>query len=172
MKNLKNLLFIFLFLVSTSLFSQTVDWETLENAELEEAEDFKEIEPEIIELIDWLGNHSLDHKNRRVANAYFIKWISGSASVTVELHAYVMDYYKKNTDFMILFMAGWSKYVLENPDKKEDKIGGSLAGVNYFLDFYKKGKDFGVKKDRKVVKLLKKRETGKLEEFIRKKSEL
>jgi hypothetical protein len=59
---------------------------------------------------------------------------------------------------------------LENPDKKEDKIRGSLAGVNYFLDFYEKGKDFGVKKDRKVIKLLKKREAGKLEEFISKKS--
>ena len=71
---------------------------------------------------------------------------------------------------MILFMAGWSKFVLENPENRTDKFKGNLAGVNYFLDFYKKGKDFGVKKDRKVAKLLKKREAGKLEEFISKES--
>jgi hypothetical protein len=170
MKNMKKLIFFFFFLFSTSLFSQTVDWKTLEEAELEEAKDYEKIEPEILKLIGWLGNHSLDHQKRSTANAHFVRWITGSAKVTVELNAYVLDYTKKNTDFMILFMAGWSQYVLENPDKKADKFEGNLAGVNYFLDFYKKGKDFGVKKDRKVAKLLKKRAAGNLEEFIAKKS--
>jgi hypothetical protein len=170
MKNFNQLIFLFLCLFSTSLFAQTVDWETLKNAELAEEKDYHAIEPQVLKLIDWLGNHSLDHPNRGTANAYFIKWISGSANVTVELHPYVLGYYKKNTDFMILFMAGWSKYVLENPARKEDKMGGRLAGINYFLDFYEKGTDFGVRKDRKVAKLLKKREAGKLEEFIAKKN--
>lgn len=170
MKSLKNLVFLFLLLFSTSLFSQTVDWETLENAELEEAEDYKEIEPQILNLIDWFGNHHVDHENRITANVIFMKWITGSASVTISLDTYLMDYTKKNGDFLLLFMAGWSKYVLENPDKKDDEIGGNLAGVNFFLDFYEKGKDFGVKRDRKVAKLLKKREAGKLEEFIIRKS--
>ncbi len=168
MKNFKNLALLFLLLFSTSLFSQTVDWETLENAELVEAEDFVKIDHQILKLIDWLGNHHLDHKDRIKANSIFMRWITGSPSVTVSLDTYLMNYTKKNGDFLLLFMAGWSKYVLENPDKKEDNIGGSLAGVNYFLDFYEKGKDFGVKKDRKVAKLLKKREAGKLEDFIAK----
>lgn len=167
---MKKLTFFLLFLFSTSLFSQNVNWEKLKDADLEEAKDFEKIEPEILKLIDWLGNHSLDHKKRVIGNAHFVRWISGSSNVTVELNAYVLDYTKKNTDFMILFMAGWSKYVLENPNKKEDKIGGTIAGVNYFLDFYERGKDFGVKKDRKVAKLLKKRGAGKLEDFITNKS--
>ena len=170
MKKIKNLAFLFLLFFSTSLFSQTVDWESLENAELKEAEDFAKINPEIMKLIDWLGNHHLDHKDRIKANATFMRWITGSPTVTISLDTYLMNYTKKNGDFLLLYMAGWSKYVLENPDKKEDTIGGNLAGINYFLDFYEKGKDFGVKKDRKVAKLLKKREAGKLEEFITKKS--
>lgn len=170
MQNLKNIIFLWFFLFSTSIFAQTVDWEILENVELEEAEDYVKIEPQILELINWLGNHSINHSDRQKANAHFVKWISGSASVTIELYPYALDYNKKNTDFMILFMAGWSKYVLENPKKKKDKIEGSLAGINFFLDFYEKGKDFGVKKDRKVAKLLKKRAAGKLKEFVVKKS--
>ncbi|MFK7771498.1 MAG: hypothetical protein AB8F94_05130 [Saprospiraceae bacterium] len=166
---MKNLLFFFLFLFPTTLFSQTIDWEKWKEVKLEEAKDYENIEPEILELIDWLGNHSLDHQKRTNANAHFVKWISGSANVTIELNPYVLEYSKKNTDFMILFMAGWSKYVLENPDKKEDKKGGNLAGINFFLDFYTKGEDFGVRKDRKIVKLLKKREARKLEKFIAKK---
>ncbi len=165
---MKNLIFFFLFLFSSSLFSQTVDWKMLENVVLEDAEDYENIEPEILKLIDWLGNHSLDHKKRITANAHFVKWISGSANVTVELNPFVLDYSKKNTDFMILFMAGWSKNVLEKGENKADKMDGNLAGFNYFLDFYEKGKDFGVKKDRKVAKLLKKRKAGKLEGFIAK----
>ena len=169
MKNLRKLIFFCLFLFSTALFSQTVNWEKLKATELDEAKDFEKIEPEILKLIDWLGNHSLDHEKRIIANAHFVKWISGTPNVTVELNAYVLNYTKKNTDFMILFMAGWSKYVLENPDNNTDKMDENLAGVNYFLDFYEKGKDFGVRKDRKVAKLLKKRATGKLEKFIAKK---
>ena len=64
METLKTLSFLFIFLSSFSLFSQTVDWETLENAELEEAEDFVKIDLQILKLIDWLGNHHLDHKDR------------------------------------------------------------------------------------------------------------
>lgn len=168
MKNLQFLFIVIFLLVSNLLLSQTVDWETLQNAELEEVEDYKEIEPQILKLIDWLGNYSLEHQNRQFANAQFIRWISGSGSVTIELHPFIMEYNKKNTDFMVLFMAGWSKFVLENPEKKDNKIEGNLAGVNFFLDFYEKGKDFGVKKDRKVAKLLKKRKAGKLQEFIEK----
>lgn len=170
METLKILSFLFIFLSSFSLFSQTVDWETLENAELEEAEDFVKIDLQILKLIDWLGNHHLDHKDRIKANSIFMRWITGSPSVTVNLDTYLMNYSKKNGDFLLLYMAGWSKYVLENQDKKEDTFGGSLAGVNFFLDFYEKGKDFGVKKDRKVAKLLKKRKAGKLEDFVAKES--
>ncbi|MFK8008702.1 MAG: hypothetical protein AB8H03_20250 [Saprospiraceae bacterium] len=166
---MKNLIFFFLFFFSTSLFCQTVDWQRLKETALEIPKDYEKIEPEIIQLIDWLGNHSLDHEKRITANAHFVKWISGSSNVTVELNPFILDYSKKNTDFMILFMAGWSKYILENPNNKKDNIKANLAGFNYFLDFYEKGKDFGVKKDRKVAKLIKKRKAGKLENFIVKK---
>lgn len=167
MKFLKIIIFLFL---TTSLFSQTIDWEKLSTTKLEVAEDYKNIQPEILQLIDWMGNHSLDHPQRTAANAHFVKWISGSPNVTIELDPFILNYSKKNTDFMILFMAGWSKFVLENSENKTDKKGGNLAGINYFLDFYKKGKKFGVKKDRKVAKLLKKRDAGNLEKFIEKKS--
>lgn len=166
---MKYLFFIFFLLTSSVLYSQTIDWNTLEAANLEVAKDYEKIEPEILKLINWLGNHSLDHEKRITANAHFVKWISGSSNVTVELNPFILDYSKKNTDFMILFMAGWSKYILENPNKKEDKINANIAGFNFFIDFYEKGKDFGVKKDRKVAKLLKKRNAGKLESFIVKK---
>jgi len=171
MEILKILPFLFIFLSSSSLLSQSVDWETLENAELKETEDFVKIDSLILKLINWLGNHHLDHKDRIKANSIFMKWMTGSPSVTVNLDNYLMSYTKKNGDFLLLYMAGWSKYVLENPDKKEDTFGGRMAGVNYFLDYYEKGKDSGVKKDRKVVKLLKKRKAGKLEKFIAQKIE-
>ena len=57
---------------------------------------------------------------------------------------------------------------MENPDQKDNKIEGNLAGINSILDYYEKGKDYGVRKDKKVKKLLKKRAEGKLEDFISK----
>ena len=102
MEILKILPFLFIFLSSSSLLSQTVDWETLENAELKETEDFVKIDSLILKLINWLGNHHLDHKDRIKANSIFMKWMTGSPSVTVNLDNYLMSYTKKNGDFLLL----------------------------------------------------------------------
>jgi len=170
MKIFKNFIFLFLCLFSTSLVAQNLDWEKLREIQLENKEDVDQFEKHIPSIIEWLNNHSLTHSDRPNINAIFIFWLEKTSTLTVTLESYVLDYTKENPDFFLLFMTGWTIYVLENPTQKENALKCNLAGVNSILDFYKKGKDFGVKKDRKVSKLLKKRNAGKLEEFIAKKS--
>ena len=63
-------------------------------------------------------------------------------------------------------MAGYSKYVLSNPSEKANQFNGNLAGINTMLDYYVQGKKMNIKKDARVEKLLKIRETGLLDQYL------
>jgi len=148
MKNLKNIIFLFLLIFSIPAISQNLDWEKLRASSFETKEDIDKFEKQIPSIIKWLNNHSIDHPDRPHANALFLFWLEKTATLTVTLESYVMDYNKKNPDFFILFMTGWTKYVLENPTQKEDTLKCNLAAVNAILDFYKKGK---IKKEKTLA---------------------
>lgn len=130
-------------------------------------QDYVDFHDEVLQYIHWLENRSLKHPDRAKANAIFFIWLEGTSSVTVTLNSFVVDYSKKNEDFLLLFMAGWVKKSLEDPESKLSAYEGSLAGLNAILDFYVKGKEFGVKKDKKMEKLMKKRTAGELEAFVK-----
>ena len=56
---------------------------------LKTPEDYKATESLILESIEWLQNTPLnENPNKRLElNAFFVQWISGSPTVTIELHA-------------------------------------------------------------------------------------
>lgn len=156
---------LFLFFNFEIGFSQELAFNDIQKIEFQEKGDYDNFENQILKYIDWLETKPLDHKNRMGVNVLIFKWVEGSSNVTVALYPYVMSCVKKNPDFMTLYLAGWTKYSLNHPDN-DDELAPSLAAVNTFLDYYEKGEAFGVKKDKRVEKLLKKRENGKLEKYI------
>lgn len=129
-------------------------------------EDYINFQDEVLLYIDWLENNPLKRKHRKEMNAVFLKWIIGTPSLDIVLHGYEMEYTKKNEGLLTIFMTGYSKYVIENPQEKSNQLAGHLAGINALLDYYSKGKKMKVRKDKKVEKLLKIREIGQLEEYI------
>lgn len=160
---MKNSLIFILCFITFGLYAQ--DLPLLEDIQLETKEDHLNFEDNILEYISWLENNSLKHKKRKKINAVFLKWIIGTPTVSISLPKYVRDYTKRNEGFLVLFMTGYSKYVLNKPGEKSNVLAGNLAGVHSFLDFYERGRK-GVKKDKEVERLLKIREAGQLEEFI------
>jgi len=149
--------------------AQTIDLEHIQDIHFKTKQDYIDFEEDLLLYLDWLENNDIDHQDRIKVNALVLKWAEGTANVTISIESYLMDCVEKNPAFLVLFIGGWSKFVLQNPELKDDHLKCNMAGVNSFLDFYKKGKDFGVVKDKKVGKLLKKREAGKLEQWIQKK---
>ncbi|MEM6967545.1 MAG: hypothetical protein AAF573_22465 [Bacteroidota bacterium] len=158
---------VVLFFTAEVGFAQTLLLDDVEKIEFQNKGDYDKFEDKILKYIDWLETHSLNHEDRRGVNILMFKWVEGTSSVMVTMYPFVMDYVKKNPDFMTLYLAGWTKYSLNHPDDK-DELSSSLAAVNTLLDYYKKGATFGVKKDKKLEKLLKKRASGKLEKYIAK----
>lgn len=171
MKNLKHLIFILLCIFSNNAFTQDLDLENAGKIEFKGKEDFAKFEKDLVKYINWLESNSLNHPLRQNVHALVIKWAEGAPNVTIDINEYMVDFSKKNPEFLVLFIGGWIKQALKNPEEKEDKIKLNLAALNSVLDFYEKGKDFGVKKNKHIAKVLKKRKKGTLEDWMKKEIE-
>jgi hypothetical protein len=148
---------------SFSVFAQ--DAELLESLP-KTKEEFKTSESRVLATINWLESTPLnqDEAKRKQQNALLIAWITDSPTVTIELNSNVLTFTKKNSDLLIIFMGGWTKFALENAYSK-DVFVGSLAGVKAAIKFYKMGN--GIKKDKAMDKLVTLEENGELAKWVK-----
>ena len=152
-----------LLLVFPNLYSQ--DFEVPEEYTLKVAEDYAKYEKDIIEASKWLKSTPLDQQlyKRKEVSAFVMKWVNGSPTVNVELNETIFNFEKKNKGMLILFMAGCAQYVLENNYSKDMRAKHKFA-LNGMIEVYKIGK--GIKKDKKMEKLIKSFEDGKGDEWL------
>lgn len=131
----------------------------------ETPEDYKANEPKVIATVDWIENTPINENEElhKMQYGLLIQWISGSPTVTLSLQAYVMDYTKKNSDLLVIFMGGWTRYALQN-EYTTDALQCNLAGVQSMIKVYKTGK---LKKDKKMDELVKLEADGKLEAWLK-----
>lgn len=151
-----------LLIMGTSLFAQQL--EIPNDLKLEVAEDYKKTEQLVLEATEWLLNTPVSEnaKKRQEINAFLMKWMSGSPTVTIELIDGIVPY--DCSDCLMSFMSGWTKYSLENGYSK-DKIAGALAGAENAIEFYKKNKSV-LGKNSEMERLIKNQKKGKLREYI------
>lgn len=154
---IKNILIVFvltLFVAQTS-WSQTFN--IPDKVKLEVAEDYVKHEQRIVECINWLENTPMSEEadKRLMANAYLMKWATGTPTVTIEMQAFQIDLAKKNSELLIIFMGGWIKYAIENPDDKDNVEAGNISGINSLIKVYSANKGNGLKKDKRIEKLIK-----------------
>jgi hypothetical protein len=130
-------------------------------------EDYSTHQADVLQAIQWLKTHPLDHAQRKQANAYVMKWAEGSPSVKVVLRGYVLSLSEKNPDFLMLWIAGWVEYALENTDSYSEDEANHQA-VKTVVEYYMAG--HGAKKDNKLDKLVKQHSKGELKEWVAKQS--
>ena len=163
-KTLGILLLLTVFISGTSIAQTFV---VPENYKLKTPEDYDKYQPDILACIDWLEATPSDQatEKRQEAAAFFITWLTGSPKVSVTVYGFVADLADKNSDLMIIFLGGGTRFILENPDAATDNFKVSLAGLNSVLDVFEKGK--GVKKDKFVANLVEMRKKGELETWLK-----
>jgi hypothetical protein len=123
---------ICLLFVSTSLLAQEIQIPS--NLKLEKAEDYKETEQLVLTSIEWLLKTPLSENSskRKEVNAFLVKWMSGSPTVSIELVSGIVPL--DCPDCIILFMSGWTKYSLENNYSK-NKVECAVAGAENAIEF-------------------------------------
>lgn len=134
---------------------------------LEAKDDYSKYEKDIIACANWMENSPLDKDvaKRKDVNTFFMKWLTGTPTVSVSISAdLVVKYTEKNPDLLMIFMAGWTRYSLENNYSK-DQQNGYFEGYKSIINVYKKG--FGIKKDKNLEKLIKIYDKGELENWIK-----
>lgn len=152
-----------LLLITKNLYSQ--DFEVPKNYNFKVAADYAPYEKKIIEATKWLKETAFNDKAelRKEVSAFVVTWINGSPTVNVEINPIIMDFNKKNEGMLVLFMASCATYVLENNYSK-DMRAKHRAALRDMISVYKSGK--GIRKDKKMDKLIKSDEEGKIDEWL------
>jgi len=149
---------------SLGLFSQ--NFEVTQNYKLENAEDYAKYENDIIKFIDWLRETPINNEpdKRKEANAFLLKWMTGSPYVRLEINSDVVTFIGSSPELLMVFLGGWTKYVIVSKDF-DNKLEGNLAGIEAVIYFYNKNKKF-LPKDKDIEKYIKKQKKGKLKSFL------
>jgi len=162
-----------LFVVTSLLFFcitiSAQDYTVPKDYKFDNKEDYTAYEHQVKETINWILQTPLvkEASKRKDANAFLIAWLSGSPTVSVDVNTDFITFFKANSELLVIYIAGWTKYSLEN-DYSKDKLQGYKAGIETSVEFYKKNKSY-LKKDKEIEKFEKLIEKGKLEEEIKKK---
>lgn len=158
----------FFLLLSMGLHSQ--DFNVPENYKLEKAEDYATYEQDALNCIDWLMNTPINEQKakREKATEFLLKWLIGSPDVQIELNADIITFVESSPDLVIIFLGGWAKYSMQTKDF-ENKIAGSMAGIEAVIAFYTSNSEF-LPKDKNIEKYIKMKESGKLKDYIEKKA--
>lgn len=148
--------------VSTSLLAQEVN--IPKDLKFENAEDYKKTEPLVLRATEWLVKTPVSENpdKRKEINAFLMKWMSGSPTVSIELVSGIVPL--DCADCLMSFMSGWTRYSLENNYSK-NKVDGAVAGAENAIEFYLNNKsELGKNSD--MEKLIKQQKKGKLPEYI------
>ena len=150
--------------IASSAFSQEYE---IPDYTLEAKEDYAKFEKDIIAAAKWLTTVPLNEQpsKRQEVAAFVMKWVNGSRTVNVELNQIILEFEEKNPGMLIIYMATSAKYVLENNYSK-DMRAKHTAALRAMMSVYKSGN--GIKKDKKMEKLIKSDEERKLEEWMNK----
>ena len=152
--------------ISLSLYAQ--NFEVPENYKLEKVEDYAPYEKDVVKCVDWLMQTPLNEqvKKREEANAFLLKWLSGSPNVHLEIKMEIVTFMETSPDLLVIYLGGWAKYALESQDF-ENKQAGSLAGIDSVIEFYTRNKTL-IQKDKNIEKYVKMKNKGKLNDYIEK----
>jgi hypothetical protein len=163
MKKTLALLLLFTCFFNSYLFSQ--DFVVPANYRLEAKEDYSPYEKDVIAAAKWLETISFNTESEKVSEvtAFVIKWISGSPTVNVGIYPIVMDLESKNKGMLVLYMAACARYSLENNYSKNMQAQ-QKAAILSMINAYKTAN--GIKKDKKMDKLIKANDEGKLDDWL------
>lgn len=103
-----------LLLVSFSASAQSYD--VPKNYVLKTRDDYAKYEPDVIKTADWLQQTRWKAQVQKTeeANQFLLKWAKGTPAVTIRLIEAVMNLSDRNPQLGFIYMAQYSKYVLEH----------------------------------------------------------
>jgi hypothetical protein len=152
-----------------ALFTSTLSAQEFEvpvNVTLIAKEDYMRYEQDIIKAAKWLEATPIgQEETKRVrVNAFVLEWITGSPSVTVVIQPIAGKLTEKNPHLLMVFMASYTRWALENNYSK-DELKGYQFAVRSVINTY--NLDGVIKKNRTLQKAAEAEKSGKLDEWVK-----
>lgn len=133
----KIVLFSFFLLISIS-FAYAQELPNLNHVKLNKKSHYKDIEPLVIKVTNYLFITPVDDRNksRREAGHFLMKWMNGTPYESFLLEEKQTHYFNTDADLMLMYMAGLTKFTLEHKSVKnqKEKVMGTMQLVLPYLD--------------------------------------
>jgi hypothetical protein len=165
---MKRLFFGLLFgLLSNICFAQALpDFDAIK---LEKKEDFNSTaDNAALQASNFLLSTPLEKNNidRLKSLQYIIKWMSATPDYNFTLDEQATKFAKKNDDLLGLYMAGMTKYVLENKADSKDQNKIKLNAVKLIIAYAKDEKN-KIKINSELKKAIEADGKGQLSEYLK-----
>ncbi len=162
---MKKVILLFLFALNT-YYSFSQELPNIKNVKLNRKAHFKGTESLILKVTDYLFKTPIDKKNgdRTEAGHFLLKWMNGTPEYTFYLEENETNYFNTDSDLMLMYMAGLTKFTLENPSVKDQKnlILGTMKIVLPYLNQQEDKKSWS----KELWQLNEANQKGKLEEYL------
>ncbi|MEJ5992899.1 hypothetical protein WG904_00620 [Pedobacter sp. Du54] len=164
MKN--SVFFSFFFLIAIGS-SSAQELPNLKHIKLTKKVHYKEIEPVVLKVTDYLFATPINHKNayRKEAGQFLLRWMNDTPFDTFVLEEKETNFFNTDTELMMMYMAALTKFALENKliTNQKEKILGAMQLVLPYLDKQENKKTWS----KELWQLVDSYKTGKLETFLK-----
>jgi len=143
------------------------EFEVPKQVKLEQPEDYAQYKSAVLAGIAWLENTPVqnDEVKRKETSAFLMKYMSGAPDFSIAIMPFQMNLVETNPELLMSFLGGWTRFALENTGQKDNALMANKAGIQSLLKVYEINRGNGMKKDKKIEKLLK-MEDAALEKWI------
>ena len=129
-------------------------------------EELNKSEMQVLNTADWIiaTGLTVELEKRKEKNSIVLQWYIDTITLNISLLEKLMAIYGDNSDLLMMFFAGYSKFYLENK-KTTTNLAATKAGLISLINVYKKG--IGVTKSEGLEKLILLADDNKLDEYVK-----
>lgn len=142
------------------------DLPNLKHVKLTKNAHFKNSQPIVLKVTSYLFETPINKKNtsRTEAGQFLIKWMNGTPDYTFYLEEKETNFFNTDSDLMLMYMAGLTKFSVENKEVKDQKaiILGTMQLVLSYLNQQENKKNWSAD----LWQLNDANQKGKLKEYL------
>ena len=151
-----------------SLYSLAQSLPDFDAIKLEKKEDYNAAaENAVMTASNYLFSTPLDKNdiNRQNCMLYILRWMEGTPDYSFTFDEQATKFAKKNSDLLGLYMAGMTKFVLENKSDSKGQNKIRLNALKFVINYAREEKN-KVKMNGEFKKAMEAESKGKLEEYL------
>lgn len=129
---------LFLLLISAIASSYAQELPNLKQVKLNKRAQYKSAEPIALKVANYLFETPINSKNkaRNEAGQFLLNWMDGTPDYIFNLEEKEISFFNTDSDLTLMYMAGLTKFTLENPTIKtqKEKVLGAMRIVLPYLN--------------------------------------